>query len=85
MIPGCSRRIKVLSVGASASGPSSRIEPSSAANMLVVLWTIQSRMGWSSALDATTWPNSERKPSTAFRRSSLGCVAGLGTEVMDAS
>ena len=35
-IPGASLRINVFNVGSSVSGPSSRIEPSSAPNMPVV-------------------------------------------------
>src|SRR3989442_445432 len=66
--PGVSRRMMVLTVGPETSGPNSLIEPSSAVSRVVVFCTIQSRIGWSSAFEATTSHSSVTNWSSAWRR-----------------
>jgi hypothetical protein len=73
--PGRSLRISVLAVGASVSGSSSRIEPSSAENIPVVLRTTQSRIGCSSECDATTWHSSYMNDSSERSRRSVSVGA----------
>ena len=50
------RGFRTIVCGAAAiiSGPRSRIEPSSAPSMAEIFSTIQSRIGWSSFVEATT-------------------------------
>ncbi len=70
--PSLCLRMKVWPLPASPPVPTSRIEPSSAPSIAVVLETIQSRIGCISVFDATTWPSSERNWSAAIRRLGSG-------------
>src|SRR5881396_2824069 len=83
--PGISLRIMVFTTGDPTSGVSSLIEPSSAESRLVVFCTIQSRIGCSSALDATTSQSCVTNSSSAVRRARSGVPDGCGATVMQGS